>query len=431
MIDLSNLRRRLLFAVPAIPIGWWGMNSNLSLIPGSPFHIVPGMVITIALIVMGGSEYNKMLSVFFPRNAFWLGLVWLTAELVLGLFNLSIPLRYSIFILLLMVAFEAIFWGKRNSGRWRRASLSFSAMVFLYIAGVSILYLFESDFNSFFRSYGPEMLSRTGFVVVIGSILLCDTMAYFAGSMWGKHRYSNISPNKTIEGSVAGFLTAFIVCSVMWFVLRSPAYPWYLGIFMGLILGVFAQVGDLLVSLMKRYFGTKNASEILPGHGGILDRFGSVFVAVPALGLFLLAFASDEYVKTIDEYLRLLRNKQYENAYELTDQVDITCKGWSGDVVFGPRGGRAEWTQQRARTELKKIGKIQELDYWEKDSTRRWECQSALGLHCFKIKVLYKFTDADTAKNTDQVAWRTRYVWLSKGADKKIRVLGESDNGPQ
>jgi phosphatidate cytidylyltransferase len=431
MLNVSNLQRRLLFAIPAIPIGWWGINANLSLIPGSPYHIVPGMVITIILIIMGGLEYNRMLSVFFPRNAFWLGIVWLTAELVSTLFNVKIiPLRFSIFVLLLIVAFEAIVWGKRNSGRWRRASLSFSAMVFLYIAGVSILYLFDPDFQSFFRSYGPEMLSRIGFAVVIGSILLCDTMAYFIGSMWGRHHYSNISPNKTIEGSIAGFLTAFIVCSALWIVLRSPAYPWYMGLFMGLILGVFAQVGDLLVSLMKRYFGTKNASEILPGHGGVLDRFGSVFVAVPTLGLFLLAFATNDYVKTIDEYLRLLRSKEYQKAYEMTGQVDIACKAQSGNVVFGQRGDLSEWTQQRALMELKKIGKIQEISYWEKDSTRRWECQSALGLHCFKIKALYKFNDAGAEKTAEREEWRTRFVWLSNGADSKIRVLGESDNGP-
>ena len=430
MINVSNLRRRLLFAIPAIPIGWWGMNSNLSLFPGSPYHIVPGMVITIALIIFGGFEYNRMLSVFFPRNAFWLGLVWLTAELGLGLCNLSIPLRYSIFILLLLVAFEAIVWGKRNSGRWRRASLSFSAMVFLYIAGVSILYLFDPDFQSFFRSYGPEMLSRIGFVLVIGSILLCDTMAYFVGSMWGKNHYSNISPNKTIEGSVAGFLTAFLVCSVLWVFLRSPAYPWYLGIFMGFILGIFAQVGDLLVSLMKRYFKKKNASEYLPGHGGVLDRFGSIFVAVPTLGLFLLAFATNEYVKTLDEYLRLLRDKQYEEAYAMTGQVDIACKGRSGDAVFEQRGDRAEWTRQRAHIELKKIGKIQKFSYWEKDSTLRWECQSVLGLHCFKIKALYKFNDAGAEKTADREELQTMLVWLSKGADSKIRVVGESGDGP-
>jgi phosphatidate cytidylyltransferase len=431
MIDLRNLRRRLLFAIPAIPIGWWGMNSNLSLVPpGSPYHVVPGMVITIALIIMGGFEYNRMLAVFFPRNAFWLGLVWLATELVLGMFKLSIPLRYSIFVLLLIVAFEAIVWGKKNSGRWRRASLSFSAAVFLYIAGVSILYLFDPGFQSFFKSYGPEMLSRIGFVLVIGSVFLCDTMAYFVGCTWGKHHYSNISPNKTVEGSIGGFVTAVVAYSVLWIFLRNPAYPWYLGIFMGLILGIFAQVGDLLVSLMKRYFGAKNASEILSGHGGVLDRFGSVFVAVPTLGLFLLAFATDDYVKTLDEYLRLLQSKQYEKAYDMTGQVDIACTNGSGTAAFGARAGPEEWMLQKKRADVVQTGKIVELKYWEKDSARTWECQSALGLRCFKMKLYYKCNARTANAPPGPEGWQTRFAWLSSGADSKIRVIAESAVGP-
>ena len=59
-----------------------------------------------------------------------------------------------------------------------------------------------------------------------------------------------------------------------------------MGLIMGLLIGVSAQAGDLLVSLIKRYFKVKNASELIPGHGGILDRFGSVFFTAPTLGLF-------------------------------------------------------------------------------------------------------------------------------------------------
>ncbi len=428
MIDRSNLGRRLLFAIPAIPAGWWAMNSNLSCIPGTPHRVVPGMIVTVLLILMGGAEYNRMLSVFFPRNAFWLGLIWLGAELVLGLFDLGIPLRYSIFVLLLIVAFEAIAWGKRNSGRWRRASLLFSATVFLYIAGESILYLFDPDFQSFFRSYPQEMLSRIGFVMIICSVLLCDTMAYFVGSAWGRHRYSNISPNKTIEGSVAGFVTAFLVCSILWIVLRNTAYPWYLGVFMGLIVGVFAQVGDLLVSLMKRYFGTKNASEILPGHGGILDRFGSIFVAVPTLGLFLLAFASDDYVKTIDEYFRLLETKQYQKVYDMTGNLDVVCKIANADASFGINRNFEEWTKAKQAVDVLRVGKIQERKYWVADSSQTWECQSALGLKCYRVKVLCREGSAD--KSVATTSWQTQFLWLGKGADSKIRVFGEAGVGP-
>ena len=431
MIDRANLYRRLLFAIPAIPVGWWIINSNLSLIPWTPQPVVPGMIITVIVIVLGGSEYNRMLSLLFPRNGFWLCLVWLGTVLTWGLFSPTIHLRYLIFILLLIVAFEAIAWGKRNSGRWRRASLSFSAAVFLYIAGVSILYLFDPDFQSFFRIFPQEMLSRTGVAVVIGSVLMCDTMAYFVGSAWGKHHYSNISPNKTVEGSIAGFITAFVLCSVLWIFLRNPAYPWYIGLPMGLILGVFAQVGDLFVSLMKRYFGTKNASDILPGHGGLLDRFGSVFVAVPTLGLFLLAFASNDDVKTIDEYLRLLQNKEFEKAYDFVGDVSITCNSGNAGSAFVGRGTRAEWvSRQKQCADLTKIGKIQEVKYWENKPEHGFECASELGLRLYRLHLLYEYKTDPSIKRAAPEGWQTRFAWLSKGADSKIRVVGELGTGP-
>ncbi|MCX7725355.1 MAG: phosphatidate cytidylyltransferase, partial [Chitinispirillaceae bacterium] len=103
---------------------------------------------------------------------------------------------------------------------------------------------------------------------------------------WGKHHFTKISPKKTIEGSIAGFTGALLICSIGWFFLANKTYPTWVGIILGAIVGVFAQVGDLLVSAIKRYFRVKDASDIIPGHGGILDRFDSVFFTVPVISLF-------------------------------------------------------------------------------------------------------------------------------------------------
>ena len=287
MLDKSNLARRLMFAIPAIPIGWWLINSPLSLMPAGIPVMYPGHLLAIALTIAACFEYTKMLSVSFPRNGFWLIHIWLIFFLLLDQFAIAPPLRYAIFLLLFTVACEAIIWGDKNSGRWKRASLLFIATVFLYIAGVSMMNLYQDSFQTLFKSYKSmsPMLSQLGIISLIGSIFFCDTAAYFVGSLFGKHHFSAISPNKTVEGVVGGFVVAVITFSVCWYFLGSPVYPRYLGIIMGLFIGVFAQVGDLFVSLMKRYFKVKNASDIIPGHGGILDRFGSVFFTVPTLGL--------------------------------------------------------------------------------------------------------------------------------------------------
>jgi CDP-diglyceride synthetase len=286
MINIGNLRKRLVFAAWAIPVGWWVINSTMSITPASWERVLPGQVASVFLIVMATYEYIKLLSMSFPKNGFWVTYPWIIAFLTADVFGRSIPMKYAIFILLMLVAFEAIVYGKRNIGKWRRASLLFSAMVFLYIAGTSMLGLYQEPFQSFFRRLPYPMLSQMGILTVVLSVFLCDTGAYFVGSLWGKHHYSTISPNKTIEGSIGGLACAFISCVLCWWSFRNTGYPLGIGIFMGLLIGVSAQAGDLLVSLIKRHFSVKDASDLIPGHGGVLDRFGSLFFAAPTLGLF-------------------------------------------------------------------------------------------------------------------------------------------------
>ncbi len=288
MINVGNLRKRLVFAAWGIPVGWWVINSTLTLTPAYMGAVVPGELAVLLLIVLSCFEYIKMLSASIPKNGFWITYPWIITFLAADLLvpEHPVPMSYAIFILLVLVAFEAIVWGKKNVGKWRRASLLFSAMVFLYIAGTSMLNLYQEPFQSIFRHHPQSMLSQMGIVTVVLSVFLCDSGAYFVGSLWGKHHYSTISPNKTIEGSIGGLVCAFAACFLCWISFRSPEYPVGIGIFMGILLGISAQAGDLLISLIKRHFSVKDASDLIPGHGGVLDRFGSLFFAAPTLGLF-------------------------------------------------------------------------------------------------------------------------------------------------
>jgi len=108
-----------------------------------------------------------------------------------------------------------------------------------------------------------------------------DTAAYFTGRALGKHKLApNISPGKTWEGTIAGFLGAIIIGLL--FTIPSPlSLPLGYGsaIILGLLISVFGQLGDLVESLLKRNMGVKDSGKLLPGHGGALDRIDSVVFA--------------------------------------------------------------------------------------------------------------------------------------------------------
>ncbi|MED0687658.1 phosphatidate cytidylyltransferase [Anoxybacillus ayderensis] len=115
-----------------------------------------------------------------------------------------------------------------------------------------------------------------------------DSGAYFIGRALGKRKlWEHISPNKTVEGAVGGILCALFVVSVYeWLSPFAPSFPMLL--IATVILSVFGQLGDLVESAFKRHYGVKDSGAILPGHGGILDRFDSLLFILPILHLFYL-----------------------------------------------------------------------------------------------------------------------------------------------
>lgn len=110
-----------------------------------------------------------------------------------------------------------------------------------------------------------------------------DSGAYFVGRSLGKNKlWPSISPNKTIEGAVGGTLSALIVGIVFHLVYPFEYSLWIIAL-ISIGISIVGQLGDLVASAMKRHFSVKDSGNILPGHGGILDRFDSLIFVLPFL----------------------------------------------------------------------------------------------------------------------------------------------------
>lgn len=107
--------------------------------------------------------------------------------------------------------------------------------------------------------------------------IMTDTYAYIVGRLIGRNKLlETISPNKTWEGMIAGTLFGTLIASVFYLTVINSSSNTILVVLMTLFLSILGQFGDLTFSAIKRYFGKKDFSNIMPGHGGILDRFDSI-----------------------------------------------------------------------------------------------------------------------------------------------------------
>lgn len=121
-------------------------------------------------------------------------------------------------------------------------------------------------------------------------IWLNDTGAFLIGSMFGKHPlFKRISPKKSWEGFFGGMLFA-VLASLVFAYMDDAGIPWYKWLGLSVVVVIFGTWGDLVESLLKRTLGVKDSGKILPGHGGMLDRFDSVMLAIPAVFIYIRLF---------------------------------------------------------------------------------------------------------------------------------------------
>ena len=124
--------------------------------------------------------------------------------------------------------------------------------------------------------------------ILIGYILIAawgtDVFAYLIGKKFGKHKFSKVSPKKSIEGCIAGTIGAVLIMVLYTFILNRYFqfnYSYMYVIIVGIVLSLIGQIGDFSASCIKRYVDIKDYSNLLPGHGGMLDRIDSVLFLAP------------------------------------------------------------------------------------------------------------------------------------------------------
>ena len=260
------LRQRVLSAAVFVPIIF------ASIWFGNPWFSI---VVAIAAI-LGVIEFYAMFSqrVWQPLTVF--GTLWT----LFFIFNAYYAPKYSsdnLYIivtsaLITSVVALSLLWTLflRSSGE--KAAVSWASS----LAGIFYMGWLLSYWVLIMNSYGGDWNGRDWVLLALFSTFAVDTAAYFVGRALGRHKMApTISPGKTWEGAAGGLLGALVAVIVLALLLDINISYWQM-VLLGFLIAVFAQLGDLVESKLKRSAGVKEASNLIPGHGGILDRLDSI-----------------------------------------------------------------------------------------------------------------------------------------------------------
>jgi len=249
----------LLIIIPAVLYGGWLYNLVVAaVIMIGTTELIHIAKISRAIIPSFITYIGTLSIVFFDHIA-----TFIPTHLNNGL----IPLIALILLLICTVLIEEYDFTK--------AGISTLTMFYLGVGGYSAIAIRTNDLALF--------------LMIVLVIFGTDTGAYLIGSKIGKHKLApGLSPNKTIEGSIGGIVTSFVL-ALIYLNFFSFMYSDGAMLLVAIILSISGQFGDLLESSFKRHFGVKDTGKILPGHGGILDRFDSLlFTLTMALILGIL-----------------------------------------------------------------------------------------------------------------------------------------------
>ena len=258
----GSLIKRVAVAVIFIPLIVW-----ILLVRGFPLYIFLVIITTVGqweLYSLFGGRIMPLQRLI----GFCSGLAILTDAF---LFHSAYSLSLLLTVIILLFLIEILFKRERK---------------FDHVSLTLFITVYPALFLSFL--FGIERVSydivgfKSRFILLFLVIMIWvfDTMSYFVGKWVGRHPFfPTISPGKTLEGFIGGFLSVIILGGLIGRTIDKEI--WLHFVMLAGIIGIAGQVGDLAESMIKREVGVKDSSRILPGHGGILDRFDSLIFASP------------------------------------------------------------------------------------------------------------------------------------------------------
>ena len=247
----------------------------LSALVGAPLLLavtwLGGIYLALAVVVLALLALREFLNIGQKAG--------MTSDTRLTIFFCSVWLMvflagYTVWLLPLGIIWFVIVFGRYAltypEVSYAQASFNFTALIYPIVLFTYLYYLRELP-NGFIWS-----------IYVFVTVWLTDTGAYITGNALGKRKLApRVSPNKSVEGAIGGLIVALLAGSIFWMWTGLGSLPAILAL--SLLTSIVSQIGDLFESALKRSGGVKDSGNLIPGHGGILDRFDSFLFAIPVV----------------------------------------------------------------------------------------------------------------------------------------------------
>ena len=270
-MSLSNSVTRVIVAAISIPL-------ILAVCYFGKYYF---LVFALGIALISFYEFSLMAKIKGMNINIWLGYLGIIFIVSNQYFHFFIDNYHFLILFVVCICLIELF---RNNGS---AIYNLGGTLF----GVIYMGLFAASLVGLREFYSPDLdqYENGGFLIIsiLASIWICDSAAYYGGTAFGKHRlFLRVSPKKSWEGAVFGFVFSVLTMIVAKLIVLD-FLDWNTIIALGVIVGIVGQLGDLVESLFKRDAQVKDSSNIIPGHGGMFDRFDSLLLTAPVIFLYL------------------------------------------------------------------------------------------------------------------------------------------------